>query len=618
MGEGRWSKPRYLQEINNTVDKKLFVGGCFQSYDGKYLLFTSDSEEGYGNMDILISERKIDKWGKPENIGLPINTPYFDGFPSLSIDGNELYFMRNIKPGVEPKKGRFYLYVSTKNENGEWGEPRLLPEEINGYKVECPRILPNGQSLMFASVRPEGQGGYDIYKVEKEGDGIWSAPKNIELLNSPFDENTFTVEASGEIMYFARTENGIDNLYMGFIPKMEELVPTIQLKGNVVDAKTGKLIAAEIKLIDAETNNTIKLLSTTEKKPEYSIYLQRGKNLLIEANSPGYSFGSESVNLKSPELNLEETTGERMGLKQIFNQLILEKEDDQTAKEAFTNTDEANALLTRDMLANETKIKEMEDLSLKAPDTKTMKKQLEEVDRLKAKNQNLNNEAIAKYRMANQSFLELLNKYIDNYKVTSDEKIAALGQKLEEEGAALWTQAKTERTNADNGNSNAAILKAHKLAKELEGEAIKKYALAFEYYLQFLNFNKNLIEKDIALVPLKKDVSIVLKNIQFDFDSDSLKESSITELEKVLYLLNENPKLKIEISAHSDSQGPDDYNLKLSDRRANSVVNWLTRNQIESSRLEAKGYGESKPKVPNDSEDNMAINRRVEFTILEN
>lgn len=618
MGEARWSKPRYMHEINNTIDKKLFVGGCSQSYDGKFLLMTSDRKDGLGNMDILISERKNDKWGEPANIGQPINSVHFEGFPSLSANGNELYFMRNFKPGSEPEKDRYFLYVSIKNEDGHWGKPRLLPDEINKFPVECPRIMPNGQSLMFAAKYPKGQGGFDIYRIEKTGDGNWSQPKNMEQLNSPFNENTFTIDALGETMYFARTENGIDNLYMGLIPKMEEPVPTLQLKGRVLDAKTHQAIAAEIKLIDADTKKTLKILSTSQNQPEFSIHLQRGKNLIIEANSPGYSFGSESVFLKSPELNLEDTKGERMELKQVFDQLILDKADRKAVDEAFSETNKANSLLIKDKLINQAKIKNLESKKLNAPDSKTMNKYSKEIDKLKTENQKFDNEAIAKHRLANESFLSILNKYIDNYKVTSDEKIAALGQKLEEEGVELWSQAKAERTNADNGKSNAGILKAHLLAKELEGKSIKKYSLAFEYYLQFLNFNKNLIEKDILLTPLKKDVSIVLKNIQFDFDSDQLKESSITELEKVAKLLLSNPKLKFELSAHTDSQGSDNYNIKLSDRRAKSVVQWLSENNIESTRLKAVGYGESKPIVPNDTEDNRAINRRVEFKILEN
>ncbi|MCF8374388.1 MAG: OmpA family protein [Bacteroidales bacterium] len=618
MGEGRWSKPISIDAINNSVKKRRFIGGCFQSYDGKYLLLVSDRKDGFGSMDILISEKKDDQWGEPVNIGEPVNSSHYEGAPSMSSDGNELYFMRNFRPGMKPEKDRYYLYVSKKKEDGLWDEPQMLPQEINKYKVECPRILPNGQSLLFASVRPDSRGGLDIYRAEKLEDGNWSEPVNMELLNSSFDENTFTVDALGELMYFARTENGIDNLYVGTIPEKDELVPTLQLKGKVLDAQTNKPLAAEIKLIDADTKETLKLLSTTEVNPGYSIYLQRGKNIFIEANSMGYSFGQESVFLKSPELVLNEKGDGRMELDQIFNQLILDKDDQIAVDEALKLTLEANDLMTKVKMANEGMIKDLETKSLISSDSKATKKMKAEIAKLKSENQRLDNEAIAKYRIANQSFLDMLSKYIGKYKVTSDEKIADLGQKLEEEGSVFWSQSKTKRTEADNGKSNSSILKAHAAAKELEMNAIKKYSLAFEYYLQFLNFNKNVIEKDIYLTPLQKDVSIVLKNIQFAFNSDKLNTLSLYELDKVLQLMTSNPKLKIELSAHTDSQGTDEYNLDLSLRRANSVVSWLIANNVSIDRLKAVGYGESRPLVPNDSRDNLAKNRRVEFKILDN
>jgi outer membrane protein OmpA-like peptidoglycan-associated protein len=81
--------------------------------------------------------------------------------------------------------------------------------------------------------------------------------------------------------------------------------------------------------------------------------------------------------------------------------------------------------------------------------------------------------------------------------------------------------------------------------------------------------------------------------------------------------MSKNPHLKVEISAHTDNVGSDVYNLKLSDRRAQSVVRYLTEKGANASNLIAKGYGESKPLVANDTDENKAKNRRVEMSILE-
>jgi outer membrane protein OmpA-like peptidoglycan-associated protein len=125
------------------------------------------------------------------------------------------------------------------------------------------------------------------------------------------------------------------------------------------------------------------------------------------------------------------------------------------------------------------------------------------------------------------------------------------------------------------------------------------------------------ITQTISLKPLKKETSFTLNNIFFEFDSDSLNKDSYFELSRVVELLKVNPTLKVEISAHTDDKGSDEYNDGLSQRRAESVVRFLTEKGITTTRTVAKGYGKRSPAFPNDSEENRAKNRRVEFKILE-
>lgn len=110
---------------------------------------------------------------------------------------------------------------------------------------------------------------------------------------------------------------------------------------------------------------------------------------------------------------------------------------------------------------------------------------------------------------------------------------------------------------------------------------------------------------------------IVLNNIFFDLDKATLKTESEAELERVLDLLTDYPLMRIEIEAHTDDQGSDEYNTRLSEARAKSVVDWLIAKKIDAARLSSKGYGETKPLVPNTSEENRAKNRRVEFKVVE-
>lgn len=120
----------------------------------------------------------------------------------------------------------------------------------------------------------------------------------------------------------------------------------------------------------------------------------------------------------------------------------------------------------------------------------------------------------------------------------------------------------------------------------------------------------------LFLKPLEVGVSVRLNNIFFDFDKATLRPESFPELDKVVELLQQNPHLIIEIGGHTDDKGSDDYNEKLSQGRAEAVRNYITANWIAPERVTAKGYGESTPEVPNDSEENRQINRRVVFTVI--
>lgn len=90
---------------------------------------------------------------------------------------------------------------------------------------------------------------------------------------------------------------------------------------------------------------------------------------------------------------------------------------------------------------------------------------------------------------------------------------------------------------------------------------------------------------------------VLIENIFFDFDKASLREESTTALNELVDLLNDNPNVTIEIGAHCDYKGDDKYNLDLSQQRSESVVKYLIDNGIDAQRLQAKGYGESKPKT---------------------
>lgn len=154
-----------------------------------------------------------------------------------------------------------------------------------------------------------------------------------------------------------------------------------------------------------------------------------------------------------------------------------------------------------------------------------------------------------------------------------------------------------------------------------QGAEYALYVNRKAYLFRSLNFNYSALRDyepivlDIDLEKAEKGTTAVLQNIFFDVDKYDLKEKSVTELQKILRFLKENPSFKVEISGHTDNVGADAYNLQLSQRRAQSVFNYLVESGIDARRLSPEGYGAAKPLAPNTSEEGRRQNRRIEFKL---
>lgn len=150
------------------------------------------------------------------------------------------------------------------------------------------------------------------------------------------------------------------------------------------------------------------------------------------------------------------------------------------------------------------------------------------------------------------------------------------------------------------------------------GIAVRRDGYLFHSENFIIDINADYIEynKDVALKKVEVGSVIVLRNIFFDFDKATIRPESANELDRLIKLLTENPTIKIELGSHTDSKGSDEYNMKLSDNRSKSVVEYLISKGIPSDRLTAKGYGETKPIDTNDTDEGRQNNRRTEFKIL--
>ncbi|MBL4658511.1 MAG: OmpA family protein, partial [Flavobacteriales bacterium] len=131
------------------------------------------------------------------------------------------------------------------------------------------------------------------------------------------------------------------------------------------------------------------------------------------------------------------------------------------------------------------------------------------------------------------------------------------------------------------------------------------------------------INKAIELSTIRIGKAIVLNNMFFEHDKTNILKESKVELDKLYKLMTNMPNMIVEISGHTDAKGKHDYNMKLSQGRAQAVVDAIIKRGIDKARMTAKGYGETIPVVDNFDADgkeiskNMAKNRRVELTVID-
>jgi outer membrane protein OmpA-like peptidoglycan-associated protein len=139
-----------------------------------------------------------------------------------------------------------------------------------------------------------------------------------------------------------------------------------------------------------------------------------------------------------------------------------------------------------------------------------------------------------------------------------------------------------------------------------------------EFDVPVITNDTTVIEKDFY-VPFEDSLSVnrlAFRKIYFDTDEYYLRPESTQELNNLISILKSNPQMNISIDGHCDSRHTEDYNQTLGMNRARAAYDYLIKNGISATRLVTNSYGERRPAVPNDSPENMQLNRRTEFVII--
>jgi outer membrane protein OmpA-like peptidoglycan-associated protein/Tol biopolymer transport system component len=278
------------------------------SLDGKWLVFDACGRpDGFGGCDIYISYLTPQGWSDAINFGRRINSEQWDAQPCLSPDKKDLYFASSRPGGFGGKD----IYVCHLQPNGRWGDPENLGPSINTSGDEqCPFIHADNQTLYFTSNFWPGYGDDDLFYSRKQADSSWSKPTNLGYpINTINREGTLFITADGKTAYYAANRSdtrGDLDIYSFELRQDIRPFKTLWVKGNVYDKKTSKGLPSSVELIDLATKQFISKVQTDENG-NYLITLPVGKDYAFNVNRKGYLFYSDNFFLSqhSPDSTYE-------------------------------------------------------------------------------------------------------------------------------------------------------------------------------------------------------------------------------------------------------------------------------------------------------------------------
>jgi outer membrane protein OmpA-like peptidoglycan-associated protein/Tol biopolymer transport system component len=293
--DDEWSVAR---NIGPPLNSELNEGAPSVTADGRLIFFTACNREGgLGSCDIYFAERLGNKWGEPFNMGSPVNTSDWDAQPSISPDGKTLYFSSSRRGG----RGKMDIWYTRQDEGGKWGIPVNLGETINTEGNEMsPFIHLDNRTLYFSSDGHTGMGGYDLFVSRRDENGNWGEPENLGYpLNTHFDEIGLTVNARGDKGYFASDRMGgeVKDIYTFDLHPDVRPLEVSYLKGTVYDALSQRRLGADFEIIDLLTAEPVIGSFSDPGTGEFLVPITTGRDYALNVSRKGYLFYSDHLSL---------------------------------------------------------------------------------------------------------------------------------------------------------------------------------------------------------------------------------------------------------------------------------------------------------------------------------
>jgi outer membrane protein OmpA-like peptidoglycan-associated protein len=538
------------------------------SANNKTMIFETD-RAGEGKWELYYTTKnEKNKWSpaKPiTNINKVGKENDLIGGPSISYDGKTLFFFASFEGG----KGDMDIYYSTWN-GTDWSEPKTLGETINTKAYEgFPSVSADGKSLYFIrdsfSKRKDKALCYSIWLSKKQEDGTWGIAEKLPApINGDCEKSPRIMADNRTLIFSSIRKDGVGgfDLYQSFQEDDGSWATPINLEYiNTEEDDQFASVSAAGDLMYYYTTGDIYTVTIPDKYRKYKLVTVDGKVIDATTKQPiATKITSKSNNSKEKAIS---TVVDANGLFSMIYRVGSKYELSTTPLNDYFPYSGSMDMTT-------------------AKETDNIEKNIELIPK----------------KIPYQ--FQLLDK--ETKAVLKDPKVKVMDAETKQ-----LLEVKVEK---DVATVTVEIGKAYKFAAN---------ALGYAFFSRGFKPDTSDVFKDrlkkVPLAVLKKDAVVQLQDITFETGKADLKPESNEELDRLVGLLEGNQTIKVEISAHTDDVGNDDSNLKLSEKRAKTVVDYLTGKGIKADRMTAKGYGETQPLVANDTDENKAKNRRVQFKI---
>jgi outer membrane protein OmpA-like peptidoglycan-associated protein len=299
-----WNDP---VEIKGSVNDGSQIGAVALTSDGQFMVFAAFEHEagGFGRTDLYSAEKVQGKWTNIKNLGPNVNTDAWESQPMISNDGNILFFTSDRPGGY----GGTDIYMSTKTSSG-WSKAINIDKNVNSeYDEMTPVIGVDNNNFTFASNRPGGSGGFDIY-ISKFRSNTFTPAKNAkEPINSDGDEYYYYSMPNTDQAYFSSSRAGGSgklDIYKA-VPNPYSSDAVFMLNGVVRDIKTNEPLGSNIIITDLTTGKKVADLKSDDNTGEYYVILQQARKYSITASRKDYLFFSEKYEIPKSDKGKEQT-----------------------------------------------------------------------------------------------------------------------------------------------------------------------------------------------------------------------------------------------------------------------------------------------------------------------